>query len=309
MIEFSVVIAVYNKQEYLAKTLESVLNQTYSNFELIIVNDGSTDASHDIIQNYLSDDRIAYIQQENQGAGAARNAGIKRASKPYIALLDADDVWDSNHLEVTCNLINQFPNEHIYATNSVIKERNQIVKRSYSISDSQQNLVLDFFEASLQHSIINSSTATIHKNVFEQLGLYNPHIKSGQDTELFIRIGMKYKIVFTPLKTVNVIRSYTSLSRSTVKLSQKMPLDIIKDYENLHPPAKKFMDLNRYSYCLLAKLSGNNKAQKSLIQQINFNNLNNTQKLLLKLPSWVYIVLLKFKRVLITFGIQLSAYK
>ena len=87
--EFSVIIAIYNKEQFLKRTLQSVLDQDYAKFEVILVNDGSTDGSKEVIDSF-SDPRIKYFEQENQGASAARNRGIKEASKPYLALLDAE---------------------------------------------------------------------------------------------------------------------------------------------------------------------------------------------------------------------------
>ena len=90
---FSIVIPLYNKAEYVPKTLASVLNQTYSDFELIIVDDGSTDDSLEVINSFV-DNRIKIVKQKNGGVSAARNRGIIEAKYELIALLDADDWWD-----------------------------------------------------------------------------------------------------------------------------------------------------------------------------------------------------------------------
>ena len=96
---FSVVIPLYNKEAYVAKTLNSVLNQTYRNFEVIIVNDCSTDNSLDVVKA-ARDHRIKIIEHsENKGLSASRNTGINAATHLYIAFLDADDYWDSTYLE------------------------------------------------------------------------------------------------------------------------------------------------------------------------------------------------------------------
>ena len=96
-IYFSVVIPLYNKEAYVSKTLNSVLNQTYQNFEVILVNDCSNDNSLDVIQG-IHDQRIKIIEHsENKGLSASRNTGINAATHPYIAFLDADDYWDSTY--------------------------------------------------------------------------------------------------------------------------------------------------------------------------------------------------------------------
>ena len=89
----SVVIPLYNKEKYIKRAIESVLNQTFQKFEIIVVNDGSTDKSAEIVQN-IKDPRIRLINQKNAGVSAARNRGIQEAKYEYIAFLDADDFWE-----------------------------------------------------------------------------------------------------------------------------------------------------------------------------------------------------------------------
>lgn len=98
-ITFSVIIPVYNTEKYLRKCLDSVLNQSYRHFEAIIVNDGSTDASEEVIRQYLSDSRFTLISQENKGLGGARNTGILAAKGDYLVFLDSDDYLDLDCLE------------------------------------------------------------------------------------------------------------------------------------------------------------------------------------------------------------------
>ena len=111
----SVVIPLYNKEKQIAKTLQTVLNQTYQDFEIVIVNDGSTDGSVDEVKKFLNP-RIRLINQKNGGVSAARNRGIEEAKGEYIAFLDADDVWDIEHLEVLYQLILAYPKNGAYAT-------------------------------------------------------------------------------------------------------------------------------------------------------------------------------------------------
>ena len=89
---FSVVIPLYNKEQYICRAVDSVLNQTYEQFELIVVDDGSTDRSAELVEN-IKDDRVRVIRQDNQGEGPARNSGVLAASNHWVAFLDADDAW------------------------------------------------------------------------------------------------------------------------------------------------------------------------------------------------------------------------
>ena len=94
---FSVVIPLYNKENYIKQTLESVLCQTFQDFEIVVVDDGSTDDGVEVVKS-LSDDRIILYQQPNKGASSARNYGVQVSSSPWVALLDADDIWYKDHL-------------------------------------------------------------------------------------------------------------------------------------------------------------------------------------------------------------------
>ena len=104
---FSVIVPLYNKENFVENTLKSVLNQNFTDFEVIIVNDGSIDKSEEKVKGF-NDDRIKYFYQENQGASSARNFGIEKANSNYIAFIDADDYWFPNFLQEMFNNINEF---------------------------------------------------------------------------------------------------------------------------------------------------------------------------------------------------------
>ena len=124
----SIVIPLYNKEKFIARTLESVLAQTFKNFEVLIVNDGSTDSSVEVAKKYI-DDRFRIINQKNSGVSAARNKGIKLARAKYIAFLDADDTWEPNFLSEIQRLIKKYPQAGLYGTGyRKINELNKIEK-------------------------------------------------------------------------------------------------------------------------------------------------------------------------------------
>ena len=104
----SIIIPLFNKELFIKQTLLSVLNQTFSEFEIIIINDGSTDKSVTII-NDIDDERITLYTTKNKGVSHARNYGISKANTDLIALLDADDLWEPNHLENLDSLIHELP--------------------------------------------------------------------------------------------------------------------------------------------------------------------------------------------------------
>ena len=132
MHKFSVVIPVYNKEKYLKETIQSVLNQVDVTFEIILVNDGSTDKSEAIIKDF-DNSEINYISQINRGVSAARNTGITAAKYDYIAFLDADDLWDPSYLSSISKLISTFDRQRVFATQCVVETKKQSIAPVYSV--------------------------------------------------------------------------------------------------------------------------------------------------------------------------------
>lgn len=309
MPKFSVVIAVYNKEQHIGKTLESVLNQTFTDFEIIIVNDGSTDGSAAVI-NSFEDKRIHYFSQENQGAAAGRNAAIKKASAPYIALLDADDFWFPHYLEEQNRLIEKYPDEFVFATAQEIIKNNKSFPKPYSLPKNfEEEGLLNYFKASSQASILHSSSTVLKKEVFDKVGYYDHSIKIEQDTDLYIRIGLNYKVVFSKriCSSYNIIEN--SLFRSAKSLDDKADFSNYSHLEADNPPLKKFLDLNRFSLAIYAKLINDRDGFKRNFEKINLKNLNKKQRLLLRLSPKSTRFLYSLKNFFERFGIRLSAFK
>ena len=124
--KFSIVIPLYNKEKHVARAINSILNQTYQDFEIIIVDDGSTDFSYEEVKK-INDPRIKIIRQKNLGVSSARNTGIKEAKNNYIGFLDADDKWKPDFLETIKKLIKDFPGAGAYATSYEIQKENRVL--------------------------------------------------------------------------------------------------------------------------------------------------------------------------------------
>lgn len=309
MPKFSVVISVYNKEKYISNTLESVLNQTFQDFEIVILNDGSTDNSEMEILAF-KDNRIRFFSEDNRGAGAGRNYVIKKAQGDYIALLDADDYWYPFYLEEQLRLITKYPEAYVFATSSEIKRKEKTFQRSYSINLKNKNdLKLNYFKASLLDSILHSSSTVLKKEVFENVGFYDPNIKSGQDTDLYVRIGLNYNIIFSPKVCVSYLIISNSLFHTTKKIVDKADFKVYEKFENENINLKIFLDLNRYSLCLLAKMEGNTKAFQENLNKINKDFLNKKQRFLLKQNKYTLALLFKTKKSLANLGIRLSSFK
>ncbi len=309
MPKFSVAIAVYNKEQHIAKTLESVLAQTFTDFEIIIVNDGSTDGSEAIIKSF-EDKRIHYFSQENQGAAAGRNAAIKKATTTYIALLDADDFWFPHYLVEQNRLIEKYPEEYIFATAQEIIKNNKSYTKPYSLPKNfEKEGVLNYFNASNQASILHSSSTVLKKEIFETVGYYDTSIKSGQDTDLYIRIGLNYKVVFSNRICSSYFIIEDSLFRSANSLYDKADYSNYSHLEADNPPLKKFLDLNRFSLAIFAKLNNDRDGFNRNFEKIDLKNLNKKQRLLLRLSPKSTRFLYSLKNFFERFGVRLSAFK
>lgn len=197
---FSVVIPLYNKEKHIRRSIESVLNQNYKNFELIIINDGSSDNSGKIVEQY-QDSRIKYFNQKNQGVSVARNTGISKSSSDFIAFLDADDEWKNDFLSKILELIKKYPENLVFSTSIFSSTKNKVLKKTnfttlpkFPWDGEIRNL---FKTIVYDYPPVTSSSVCIHKKVFITVGGFPEGIKRGEDIDTWIRIFLKYPIIFS----------------------------------------------------------------------------------------------------------------
>ena len=212
--KFSVIIPLYNKAPYIRKALESVLAQTYTDYELIIVDDGSTDGSFTIAKQFI-DERLevkgaenskaeinAYnlspinyklIRQANSGVSAARNAGVAQAHAEYLAFLDADDWWDPTYLEHMAQLINDFPNAGLYACNYVYYKPGK-THVALNIPTGYINYPKAYYESDAMP--VWTGAAMIPRKIYDEMGGFPLGIKLGEDFLLWSKIVLRYPVAF-----------------------------------------------------------------------------------------------------------------
>jgi glycosyltransferase involved in cell wall biosynthesis len=196
MPKISVVIPLYNKAQYIEQTITTVLAQTIQDFEIVVVNDASSDGG-ELIVAAINDPRIKLINQKNAGAGAARNAGIRESSSDLIALLDADDEWEKDHLEVLIALNEEYPEAGLYYTGYRVIYINNIENVIY-----QKNRgLIDFFEPigffGVKSKYPHTSSAAIKRSVLNNVGFFNLS-RGGEEGDLFCRIALEYEVVYAP---------------------------------------------------------------------------------------------------------------
>lgn len=285
---FSIIIPLYNKEKHIKNTLQSVLDQSFSNFEVIIVNDGSTDNSLNQV-NAVIDERIKVYSIENSGVSAARNYGIKKAQAEYIAFLDADDLWENNFLEQINRLIHNYPKEHIFSTALKIKTKKSSYFASYKNLDLSPNQVqvLDYFKYSIDHSILHCASSVLSKAAIQKVGEFNETLNTGEDTEYWIRIGLKFQVVFlnTALATHLVVDD--GLTKSNRKKFTSINFSKYDNNSNQSDYFKNFINKNKFSSAIKYKLVGDTFNFQKLKNEIDFKRLNFKQKLLLNSPLFI----------------------
>lgn len=196
-IAFSIVIPLYNKEKYIRKTVESVLLQTYPFFEVIVVDDGSTDGGGEMIKT-VSDERVRLIRQENSGVSVARNRGIEEAREKYVAFLDADDYWHPMFLQRMAEMITCYPDAGLYASRYAEVVKGKLYPFDLRLSSGFTHGYISYFElyAKTFLSPVWTSAVVIPKEVFACTGGFSPGMKAGEDIMLWIKIALKEPVVY-----------------------------------------------------------------------------------------------------------------
>ncbi|WP_191966058.1 glycosyltransferase family 2 protein [Oryzomonas japonica] len=187
----SVIIPTYNGMRYLLESVQSVLNQTYPNFEVIVVDDGSSQDIRSVLAPVS--DRVIYLRQDNAGVGAARNLGLGAAKGLYVVFLDDDDLWLPGNLESLVRIIEKEPNcALVYSYPSLIDENGKGIANERPTSMPSGDVYLEF----LRRNRINTpSVALLRKSCLDEVGFFNPNIFC-EDYELWLRVTRKFKIIF-----------------------------------------------------------------------------------------------------------------
>ena len=190
----SVVIPLYNKEKAIRATLQSVLAQTYLDFEVIVVDDGSKDNSLQVAPS-IEDSRLRVIHKVNGGVSSARNRGIKEAKGEYIALLDGDDLWESTFLEEMIKMIEDFPKAGIWGVSIAFIKNQRLYKWNQGLGEGYRGYVENYFGTS-HNDLFCSSSVVIRKEVFDKVGYFDERISSSEDLDMWYRIILHYPIAF-----------------------------------------------------------------------------------------------------------------
>ncbi len=302
---FSVIIPLYNKANDIEKAVNSVLYQTFMHFELIIINDGSTDDSLIKIEKF-KDERIKIISQQNSGVSFARNNGVKAANNEYIAFLDADDWWHPNFLEEMDDLIKKWSDAGLYGSSYFLVKNGKSKSAQIGIENGFRAGYINYFKVYAESFWvpINCSFVVVKKSVYDKIGGFKESIKFGEDFDLWVRIALKYKVAY-----VNKNLAYSNQDADTRnralgndKLWKQeehiiFHLDYLKNYENNNTDLKKLLDGLRVRALLPFYLKGRyTGAIQYILTNIDFNTQPLLYRFIYQSPKIMVLVYFYLKK-------------
>ena len=312
---FSIIIPLYNKAPYIAKALQSIVNQTYKKFELIVINDGSTDNSLEVAKIALEQTAsldYQLIDQPNAGVSTARNNGVKIAKYDYIAFLDADDWWKSTFLEEMKMLIEDFPDAGIYGSSYYKVKRGKYIPAQIGVEENFERGYFDYIHA---YTIspwmpLTSISVVVPKSIFNQMQGFKPQLKLGEDFDLWIRIALQYKtaLLNNPLTYYNqdVDVQNRAVGGRIHKPEEHMLFALTELYEKekTNPQLKQMMDRLRV-YSLLPyylNKSTRNETKKEIARVDWSKQSKQTYRQYNKAP----ITFLKAKQYFLKIGVKIK---
>ena len=259
--KFSVVIPLYNKAPYVSKAIGSVLAQTFTDYELVIVDDGSEDGSFEDAQKTIQgrERQCRLIQQENAGVSMARNNGVAASQGEYLCFLDADDWWEPGFLEEMSKLIEEFPGAGIYGTNYTIV--NETKKKTHmatiGVEQGFERGYINYcqvYARTLAMPLWTGATC-LPRFVFDEMQGFPKGIRLGEDFLLWIRVALKYKVVFLNKPLSNYNQDVDAVNRGVGRLHNPehhmlWNLGFLSDEEKTNPDYKQLID-NLRTYSLL----------------------------------------------------------
>ena len=242
----SVIMPTYNREKTIARAIRSVLEQTYQNLELIVVDDGSADNTEETVRN-IPDSRLVYIKSpDNKGSSAARNIGIKMAKGKYIAFQDSDDEWFPEKLEKQMKVFKTAPLEVgvVYTGFWRMQNEEKIYIPSYKIKKKEGNI----HRILLQDNFITTQATLVLAECFKRSGIFDENLPPLEDWELWIRISKFYEFRFIDEPLVFAYIQKDSISEDKIAFIKARELILQKHFENLKKAGKKI--LSKHYYCI-----------------------------------------------------------
>jgi len=234
----TVIIPAYNRVNYIEQAIKSVLGQTYKNVELIVVDDGSTDGTYNVLENYHDQlILLTHDKRENKGQSASINLGLKQAKGEFIAILDSDDYWELNKLEVQVAYLNKNPSIGLLYTNGYgVNESGEIIypyhKDNHIETNDPNRVLVDCYLALPVNSLVR-------KKIYDEVGGFNEDYRAAQDHDMLIRIAEKTNLAYLPDFLFYYRRHPQSISYQGTETRWRMGFKILRAAENRYPYKKQ----------------------------------------------------------------------
>lgn len=258
--KFSVILPLYNKAPYVSKAIKSVLSQTCTDYELVIMDDGSSDGSFEVVEETIKGvERCRIYRQSNAGASMARNNAVSLSKGDYVCFLDADDWWEPSFLESVSTLISEFPDAAIYGTGYTIvnEAKHKTRVAAVGVESGFERGYINYCQvyANGMYMPLCTGSVCVKRSVFDEMGGFKEQLKLGEDFDLWIRIALKYKVAFLNVPLFNYNQDSAPQWRAVGRLHDPRThmlwnLGYLEDEERRNPDYKQLID-NLRTFSLL----------------------------------------------------------
>lgn len=305
---FSVIIPLFNKAPYIEKALRSVLAQTFTDYELIVVDDGSQDDSANVAEKVLAESVIRHqlIHQDNAGVSCARNRGVANSQGEYLCFLDADDWWAPSFLAEMSTLIDEYPEAGIYGTGyTIVNERKHKTRKApVGVESGFEKGYINYCQvyAKTLAMPLTSISVAIPRGVFDEMKGFPAGIKLGEDFLLWIKIALEYKVAFLnkPLAFYN--QDVEAVNRGVIRKGydpdsfMTFHFDQFEEEEKKNPDLKVLLDRLRVYSLLRFRFDNSHRDRVSQeIQKVDFSHVDRKYLYLYKLPFPIIAIYLKIR--------------
>ena len=307
---FSVVIPLYNKQNSIVSTLQSVLAQTNQNFEIVVVDDGSTDNSAQVVEEFFEKhpslqggDRGRLVKKPNGGVCSARNRGIQEARYDYVALLDGDDLWDEHYLEEQVKLIQDFPEAKMWGINFAEMSNGELIRKlPTGLPEGYRGYVENYFQIPGRISdLYCSSSVVVKKEVFDKVGYFDERIKYAEDSDMWFRIIATYPVAFYDRYMAFYQYDAENRAMNRTRLLRCFLPYYVDKYQDFKHNIVFYKWINRWAANLIRSYYFDHSKEQLEDARIATRKLDYTvippkYKLLYKAPYWMAVVLNKLDK-------------
>ena len=265
----SVIIPLYNKVSEIELTLRSVLSQSVPPREIIVVDDGSTDGSAEVVER-LATPLVRLIRQPNCGVSAARNRAMREATGEWVALLDGDDMWCSDYLATVAEMIERWPTCGAYGTGFSVDDGERCVEAAYC----QREGIVDFFAESMTRYVLIPSATTLRRDLALELGGFPEGMRMGEDQFLWTKIARVADVAFMPRPMVIYSRAATNRSAAIYR-----PEQTEFSFEQLYEPERRDLSSEYIARVALGKAlidssRGGTEAARRALEFFSYNTMS-----------------------------------